>query len=179
MKNITTVNAANDAVRSVGEIVNAISTAEAKAAERIAEIKAKANDVTAPLEAELKRLALALQGYGVDNRATLMGDEVRTAKLAQGDIGFRKRPPSVDVSNNDKAVEALKKAGLAGLIRTYEEVNKELILGEVKATPNLLKGVKFVKVEPGGETFFIKPASAEVTVTVIEEKAAIEKNKKK
>ena len=85
----------------------------------------------------------------------------------------------MDVSNNDKAVEALKKAGLAGLIRTYEEVNKELILGEVKATPNLLKGVKFVKVEPGGETFFIKPASAEVTVTVIEEKAAIEKNKKK
>ena len=55
MKNITTVNAANDAVRSFGEIVNAISTAEAKAAERIAEIKAKANDVTAPLEAELKR----------------------------------------------------------------------------------------------------------------------------
>jgi phage host-nuclease inhibitor protein Gam len=149
--------------QSIDEVNNAI--AEIGVAQRERDrIQADMNDSlaatreaweaqAAPYAARIKELTSSVQLYCEAHRDELtQHGKTKTARLAAGEVSWRKRPPSVVVRGAKLVLEALKRLDLTRFIRTKEEINKEAVLAE----PEIADQVKGLSVTQG-EDFVIKP----------------------
>jgi phage host-nuclease inhibitor protein Gam len=80
------------------------------------------------------------------------GGKTKTASLASGEIKWRLRPKSVNVSKIETVLESLKLLKLTRFIRTKEEIDKEKILKE----PEAVAGVVGLKISQT-EDFVVEP----------------------
>ena len=145
-------------LEEIGIAQRVVGRYEADMNDRLAEIKREAEQSAAPWNAQIEGKFAALHAWAEAHRDELCPRGVKTARLASGEISWRQRPPSVRVTGTEKVIERLRGFGLAGFIRTREEIDKEAIL----ADPERVSAVKGLTVVTGVEDFVAKPYESEI-----------------
>lgn len=152
------------AILDIGEHQRVIARLEAEANDRLAQLKAEYELQAAPYREQIKELAAGVQTYCDARREELTGGKVKFAKFASGEVNWRTNPPKVVTKRGigiDTIIELLKARGLQRLIRTKEELAKDLILAE----PEAVAGMRELSIEQS-ETFCITPFETKLDFSV-------------
>lgn len=165
---------AQEGIAEIGEAISEIEKIEADCDNRIAAITAAAEVKIATHMARLEKIGLGLKHFADKNRERLTGGERKSVEYPTGVIGWRQSPPSVRLTNEEKAIAAAEDLGFLEFIRVKEEFNKQAAL----ADPDKARKIKYVKIKKGEEVFFVKP-SVTTTEAVAEAKSVkLERPKK-
>jgi phage host-nuclease inhibitor protein Gam len=149
---------ADEAIRIIGEQQRKRDQIAKDMNDELAAVKTKHEAIAQPIAESIKVLSQGVQVWAEANRVELTKDgRVKTAKLGNGEIRWRLRPPSVSITKVSRVIAVLKQLGLGRFVRTKEEVDKEAILKE----PDAVKAVLGVKVDQG-EDFVIVPFATEL-----------------
>lgn len=152
-----------EAIRRLGDTKRKLDRLRAEMNDRIAAVAEEYGRLMTPLADALTAEQTGIQTWCEAHRVDLCGvdDKLgKTANLVTGEVGWRARPPSVQVRGADSVIETLLRMGLQPFVRTKQEVNKEAIL----ADPERVRGIAGITVVRGVEDFFVTPfeAAAEV-----------------
>lgn len=106
-----------------------------------------------PLKLAIDEMATKAQIWCEANRATLLKDGGKTAKLITGEVSWRQCPPSIKVRGTDDVIARLERFGLDRFIRTKKSIDKEAIANEPTAVSDIegitiVKGVEMFKITP-------------------------------
>lgn len=148
-------------IREIGDLQRDFARVQATMNDAIAEATQIAQPQLAGLTARIEARQAGVQTWCEAHRAELTRDgKVKTANLVTGEVQWRKRPPSVKVSDLDVALAEIRARGLAATyIRTAEVLDKAAVL----AAPNELAGIPGLSVATGVEDFVITPFEIEQT----------------
>ena len=166
------------AISRLGEFQRQKRELEADYGRDIAKLKEDLGKNAGTLNDKIIAVSMGIKNYADKNRARLFSDDSKTAKFAVGVISYRDKPDAVSLPKNaaNKIMMALKLfeafAGLAekfqsAFLRLKVEVNKEAILKQREIAEEKLQETG-VKIKPGKEQFYIKPAQEEVELEVLE-----------
>jgi len=143
----------------IGELTRDLAMRQAALDEEVAAAKLEAERAAAQPQAELADLTRGLQLWAEANREALTdGGRTQTVRLASGEVGWRRRPPRVTVTNGDAVVELMLSQGLERFVRTKRELDRERMLAE----PAAAGAVPGVKIGSAGEDFVVTPVSLEM-----------------
>ncbi len=146
-------------LEELGEIQNQKTRIEIDLNEQVRPIIAEAEKQKKPLEAKLNRRFDELKRIAQAQRAKLTDqDKKKTVKLPVGEFGWRKTNLSIEVLDEDEAVNWLKDNRLSKLIRTKEVVDKQSAKKELKKAPQMFKYALAISVISPKEIFWVKPA---------------------
>lgn len=146
-------------IARIGELARDQALRETALEETIAQAKQAAEREAKQPSAELADLQRGLQIWAEANRDELTKNgRMQTVRLGTGEIGWRRRPPKVSVSNPGAVIEALRQGGLDRFIRTKAEVNREAMLAE----PSVATTIAGVKIGSAGEDFIVTPVTMEM-----------------
>lgn len=141
-------------LRELGDTQRRIERETATMNASIATVTQKHQPTLDELKAAEAGQFAAIQSWCEVNRTTITdGDKVKTVNLITGEVGWKKRPPSVTLRGVDDIVEQLKQKRLKRFLREKTEVDKEAILKDPKA----VKGVVGITINTDLEDFFAKP----------------------
>ena len=126
----------------VGRLQRQVVKIEADMNDALATIKEKFERLAQPINEEIESKFHALHIWAEANRYDLLKGKSKTALLATGELQWRRTPPAVKVQKRliETVIILLKEAGLNDLVRTKEEINKDLIL----ADPARVAGIKAI-----------------------------------
>jgi phage host-nuclease inhibitor protein Gam len=158
-----TIEEADAFVAAIGDAQRRLAMIQTQASERAAEIKAAAEAEAAPFSATIETLTAGLATWAAANRKALTQDgATKTVKLAAGEIGWRIKPPSIQLSDIPGTVSVLlADPALHRFVRTKHEVDREALLRE----QGVAAGLHGVRVRSGVEEFFAAPAQMELAAT--------------
>lgn len=126
--------------------------------DELSEIKARYEELAAPHAAVIQEFGGAVHIWCEAHRSDLTKEgRTKTAKLGNGEVSWRMRPPKVAVRNESIVLAALRGLGLDRFIRRKEEIDRNAILGEPSAVSDV-RGIQITQ----GEDFVIKPFSTEL-----------------
>jgi len=146
----------------IGALQNAARRIEADMNDALASLKAQCETEAQPINQEMQEKFQALHAWAEAHRETILKGGAKTAKLATGEVSWRKTPPKVGLRGQDKIVETLKNLGLTQFLRTKEEVNKEAVLADEESR-KLASGVSGITITQR-EEFIAKPFETELEV---------------
>lgn len=154
--------AANALLEEYGQTFNALAAIQVDMDAALAKVKKEHEDKA---EAKAKRLAeifVTLSAYGAQERERLTDNNAtKTVKLAAGEIGWRKNPPSVKMRAKKKiedAIAEIRALRMPRFLRRKWELNKQAILDD----PEGAKKLTTLRIETGQEEFFVAPFGAEL-----------------
>jgi phage host-nuclease inhibitor protein Gam len=155
----------SDAIYRIGEHQREIARLETAMKDQVAALKAAFELQCQPHADEIKALADGVHAYCEAHRTELTENGKRKfAKFASGEVAWRLNPPKVVTKRGiglETILELLKARGLARLIRSKEELNKEAVLME----PDAIAGFKEIGIEQS-EQFVVKPAESDAEAVV-------------
>ena len=154
-------------VARIGEIQRELIRQEADLGDRLAELKAEAEQRAQPLKLELAAAHEAVQGWSEANREELTRKgKTKTVQLATGKILWRLRPPSVRFKGADAVLRWLQNSpgglGYGAFLRVKASVDREAM----QANPALARTVPGVTIGSEGEDFIVEPFEAELVERV-------------
>lgn len=145
-------------IKAIGDLQREYGRMEADVNDQIAQLTKAVAPKIERLRERLAELQSGVQTWCEAHREEICGSKGKSANLITGEVSWRLRPPSVSITKAEDVIKRLREAGLSELVRTKDEVNKEAIL----AAPDLVAGIKGVKVVKGVEDFLIAPFEVEV-----------------
>ncbi len=153
----------DEMIRALGDLRRDVARLEADMNDKLAEVKERFEQKAEPLREKVEELLGGIETWCAANRDALTNSgKVKFAKLKNGEIRWRIRPPKVTVRTKDAVLQALKDLGLTRFIRTKEEINKDAILED----PDAVKSVKGIGIGSEGEDFVVEPFEAELNEKV-------------
>lgn len=158
---------AEELLGDIGRAQRDIARIEARMNDKLAAIKEEYETEAAPLNEAVEHAFARLHLWAEANRAVLLKDGGKTAKLSTGELAWRFPPPKCSVQQEPVVVEALKQLGLAHLVRTKEEVNREAVL----ADPAAVASVPGIRISQD-EQFIAKPFESEIERAVTQKRRA-------
>lgn len=141
----------------IGRLQREVARVEHAMNDELTAIKDRHEKAAQPLNAEIEAKFSALHVWAEAHKPDLLKGKLKTVKLATGELMWRTTPPSVRIQGQDVVLERLKQMGMADLIRTKEEINKEAIL----AAPERVEGVKGITISQR-EEFVAKPFESQI-----------------
>ncbi len=143
----------------IGRLQRQVVKIEADMNDALATLKEKFERLAQPLNDEIEVKFRALHIWAEAHRHELLKGKSKTASLATGELQWRRTPPAVKVPAKlaEAVIAALKNAGLNDLVRTREEINKDLIL----ADPARVAGIRGIKID-NREEFVAKPFESQI-----------------
>lgn len=145
-----------DAIAEIGRLVRERVRIEAGMNDRVAELKAEAEEAAQPLARRIELLTRGVQTWCEAHRHELtQGGKTKTAVLGSGEVRWRVSPPRVVLRGVEAVLDALRRAGLDRFIRVAETPNKEAMLAE----PEAVAGIGGIRIEQA-ETFEVVPFEA-------------------
>ena len=145
-------------IKRIGDLQREQQALVAQMNESIAEITAVAQPKIEELAQKIDALQDGVQSWCEANRDALThGGKTKSADFITGTVGWRQRPPSVNVRGLDVVLDTLRRLRLDRFIRVKEEVNKEAVL----ADPEAVRGVAGLTIRSGVEDFIISPFELE------------------
>ncbi len=154
---IRTQEEAELVLSELGTIQRAVKAVELEMNDKMSVLKAKYEAEAQPMNAAIEEKTAMLYDWAEENKALILRDGSKTAKLATGELSWRTTPPAVRFKSADTVVDNLKRLGLERFVRTKEEPNKEAILTE----PDAVKGVAGITITQS-EMFVAKPFESEI-----------------
>ncbi len=141
-------------VGRIGELNRELIRQDADLGDTLAAAKKAAEEIAAPLKAELLAAHQAVQAWAEANKADLTkGGKTKTVRLSTGDIKWRLRPPSVTLRNVKAIIEHMRKHHLMSYVRAKYEVDKDAL----GSAPEVAKTIPGVTVASAGEDFIVEP----------------------
>ena len=129
--------------------------------EAVRTAQARAIEKTQRCQGRLEALLLGLFIFAEEHRESLTADGKKSVSLPTGTFGWRLAPMSVVLEKaEEELVEALESMGLGRFVRVKKTVNKEAMLEEPDAAPQVA-GVSIGQ----GESFFVKPEEVKTQIT--------------
>lgn len=151
---------ANRFLEEIGQRHRALAIIQAGLDEAIASFKAKAEQEAKPLQAEIEQRTRGLQIWAEANRVVLTeGGKRQTVQLAAGEIGWRRRPPSVRVGDMKAAIAWLLDNRVTAFLRTKHELDKEALLRQ----PEAAREVPGIRIGTAGEDFVVQPIGVAIS----------------
>lgn len=127
--------------------------------ETLAKERERVNAEDLPLRTEVDTLVRGIQLWADANRPSLtMEGRHKTVRLANGEIAWRIRPPSVTLRGVEVVLEYPAQKGMKKFIREKKEVNKEAMLADIA----LARTVPGVTIGSQGEEFVVSPLTEQV-----------------
>lgn len=131
-----------------------------RAAERdglIQDVQEAHNPAIDTLKGEIDALMTKAEAYAKDNRTELLPTGKQGAETPLANFGFRWGNKTLVLLSNrwswEGVIESLRKAGLAGFIRTKEEVAKDAAKDELSEPVLATHGMRIKQ----SETFWVEP----------------------
>lgn len=150
---------AEAALAEIGSHRRALETIQAAMNAQLAAAKAAHERDADPHRARLELLEAGLEAWADEHREELLEDGGKTARLATGLVRWRRLPDRVNITGKvETVIAALKAAHLPHMVRTREEINRNAVISE----PNAVKGIRGIRIEPGGEAFVAEPFAADL-----------------
>ncbi|WP_059370012.1 host-nuclease inhibitor Gam family protein [Treponema endosymbiont of Eucomonympha sp.] len=115
MKEIKTIAAAEKALRRIAEIDRDVDRVNGAAMKLVERAKASALLELEGKETERQKLLELLEQFSDSKRAEIYADGKKSLDLANGVIGYRQQPNSIEVSNDTAAL--LEAAGLSAFVK--------------------------------------------------------------
>lgn len=160
LKSCQSIDEVQSVIALVGEYEREIARLTTQMNDEIGVITENYASQINPLKLAIEEMATKAQIWCEANRATLLKDGGKTAKLITGEVSWRQCQPSVRVRGTDEVIERLERAGLERFVRVKKSVNKEAIGEEPTAVANI-EGISIVE---GVESFKITPFEIVVKV---------------
>jgi phage host-nuclease inhibitor protein Gam len=150
---------ANAVLEQIGELTHQIETVTQDLEAKVAQLRAEANTVAAPLEKRLKLLMASVEAYATLHRAAILPKDKKSLVLPAGEIGWRLPPARVSLCRGGeaKAIETIEDLGLTEFIRSTPSLDKEALLRDRPVIP----GIKYTQ----KEAFYVKPHSGNMPET--------------
>jgi phage host-nuclease inhibitor protein Gam len=105
---------------------------------------------------EAEQLIGDVQTYCEAHRFDLtLGGKKKSVAFPSGQVSWRKRPASIEISDAEAALADVVKQGLPQFLRTRYSIDKDAMLKD----PDSAKSVASVTVKPGTEDFVIKTSA--------------------
>lgn len=158
LKSCQSLDEVQSIIALVGEHEREITRLSTAMNDEIAVITENYASQIQPLKLAIDEMTSKAQIWCEANRAILLKDGGKTAKLITGEVSWRQNAPSVKVRGTDEVIERLERAGLTRFVRVKKTVNKEAIGEE----PTAVTDIKGITIVDGVEEFKITPF--EVTV---------------
>jgi phage host-nuclease inhibitor protein Gam len=149
-------------IKTLQDLESAIAELGSKSAERkaltaatekkVLAVKADAAEKFQALDEFLNNTLAAVKEYCTLNRAALLKEGMKTAKLSTGEIGWRSNPQTLVIENETELLSALVILELDRFVLNTKTIDKRTLL----ACPDIvgqLDGVKIVQ----SESFSVKP----------------------
>lgn len=144
----------------IGRAQRRIVTIEARMNDLLVSVKDEHEKLAQPLNEEIETKFQALHAWAEAHRGELLKGKSKTAQLSTGELQWRTTPPAVRFKKGVKVetvIEQLKAARLFTLVRTVEEVNKELILVD----PEMVMDIPSIEIKQR-EEFVAKPFESQI-----------------
>lgn len=151
---------AEQLLADIGRAQRRVVTIEARMNDLLTEIKDQHEKLAQPLNDEIETKFQALHAWAEAHRGEILKGKSKTAQLSTGELQWRTTPPAVKFKKGVKVetiVEQLKAARLFGVVRTIEEVNKELILVD----PKMVADIPSIEIKQR-EEFVAKPFESQI-----------------
>lgn len=148
---------AEQLLAEIGSLQRQVGRLEDRMNDQLTKMKKTTEDLARPLNAQIAVKFQALHVWAEANRAGLCRGRAKTARLATGEVSWRMTPPAVRVRGVAAVIGRLKRLGLADLLRSKEEINKEAIL----ADPKRVEGIEGIAIAQR-EEFVAKPFESQI-----------------
>lgn len=158
LKSCQSLDEVQSIIALVGEHEREITRLSTEMNDEIAVITENYASQIQPLKLAIDEMTSKAQIWCEANRAILLKDGGKTAKLITGEVSWRQCPPSVRVRGTDDVIARLERFGLDRFVRVKKTVNKEAIGEE----PTAVADIEGITIVDGVEEFKITPF--EVTV---------------
>lgn len=147
-------------IRELGDMRRSLARVEADMNDNLAKVKERFETKAEPLRDKANELVEGIETWCAANRDLITnGNKVKFARMKNGEVKWRSRPPKVTIRGAEAVIEALRALGLSRFIRTKEEINRDAVLDE----PDAVKTVKGISIGSEGEDFVIEPFEQEIT----------------
>ncbi|HGJ66891.1 TPA: hypothetical protein ENS27_16145 [bacterium] len=158
-------------IASIAELQRKINLVQLQLNTQLAELTKKAKEECKPLEQKINTLVKGLYIFADTHREKITdGFSRQTVEVSSGVFGWRQRPETTEVEDEDQAIKELEELGLKECIRVKKTVNKEAI----EALPkDVVEKLKFITVKEGDEVFSVKPK--EVKISFVKGKRSIKR----
>lgn len=147
---------ANDALGQIKQLKADISEAEGKYDKKVAKAKQELEEAVQTKREQLLQYEQALESFAEANRDELS----ETVKLFNGEIGFRKNPPSVELPKNpsEAIAQLIKDKKTKAFIKTTYTLDKKPLLAFMQQSQaNAVKLLNWgIKLVADKTTFFYK-----------------------
>jgi phage host-nuclease inhibitor protein Gam len=150
-------------IEKVGQLQHRRYAVQGFLDQRVATLKAEAEEKAKPWNEEIASCMAAIQAYCEAHRPQLTDEgRTKTVRFGSGEVSWRQRPPSVSFGKTkaEKVLETIKGLGrrFSAFVRVREEIDKEAML----ADPKLAMEIPGVRVGSKGEDFIVKPISMQL-----------------
>ncbi len=137
--------------RRVEEIENAMN-------EQLTAVKKSFEQQAEPMNKDIDDLFAGIKAWASSNRDDLCAKGVKSIRIATGQLGWRKNPPSVRITKVADVIERLERLGLNAFIRTKKTVDKDYCLKH----QNRAADVAGISINTGAELFYVEPFESEI-----------------
>lgn len=145
---IKNLNAANDALHRLAEIDLELAGHQAARDDIILQAKHNCETECAPLDAERAKIFEALHAYTDEHRDEIIPDGKKSVDLANGTLGYRACPDSIEVSAD--TAQLLIDAGFAHCVKIKKEPVKAALKGFADDDLSKVQAKRI----PGQENFY-------------------------
>lgn len=150
---------ANNYIADIGIAQRKRDKLKASMNDKIEKIRTEYASQVKVLNDDIKDKTEGLSIWAAANRSELTkGGRVKFAKLAMGEINWRKLPARVNIRGKEKVIEVCKSLGLEKFIRVKEDINKEAMRDDMEAA----MAITGVSIGSDGEQFVVKPNETEI-----------------
>jgi phage host-nuclease inhibitor protein Gam len=167
------------AIVRVGALQREKANLETVYGDKISALKKELSERVAPLDEEIQSLSEGIKFFLDVNREKYIPEDKKSLDMPVGTVGYRKKPASVVTPKKSKSnpdpimaiiemnelttwLESVRVRLAKVFIRQKLELDKEAIL----ANPTLAFEKTNIKVEVGGERFYIKPDGVDLEVEI-------------
>jgi phage host-nuclease inhibitor protein Gam len=147
------------AIRTLGDVMRDTERAKAAMNDEIGLITLKHQAQLQALADRQKVLTDGIEVWCSAHRAELTNDKLKSANLVTGEVGWRKRPPSVKIARGmePEVIATLEKLGLHDMVRRTKQVNKDAVLSK----PDEVRGLSHISIVSDVEDFYVAPFEVE------------------
>jgi phage host-nuclease inhibitor protein Gam len=138
----------------IGAAERELAVIQAAFDEVVATAKAEAEERALAHRLEVEGLTTGIQLWAEANRAVLTQDgKTKTVDLATGKVGWRNRPPKVQVKDEDAVIAHIEAAELEQFLRRKVTLDRDAL----KADPVAANAIPGITIGSAGEEFFLEP----------------------
>jgi phage host-nuclease inhibitor protein Gam len=156
-----TINACAETIAAIGALDRKLARLQSELDEQVAKAKADYEAKAGPLRDDRETAEAQVRAFCEARRDSLCEGDSKSIEFATGEAGWRMGQAKLEVESKrlPEILKALMVPKLKHLLRFRDpEIDKRAVLKQ----PELVKGLKGLKIVPAEESFWVKPTALDL-----------------